>query len=329
MHPMLLLTGNTNGLIYLNGTFRGEVRTDAPLFQPISPNGAVYLEFRPFGHAFLPVTHRIVFSRGAVLPESIAETKSITGISWPFGISEIRISPRRIHTSAPAVTLLTGAGRNFRLIRDAGRSLLEIESRGKIYSHLLPRDAEQACLAAGDGCLYVSGDTPEGERFAVALSESGKDVLLSVVGRAVEFQPGGRICLTESMHDTAGRIRKTVFKPINGAFQPESVSIEPNPEGEFRPLTPEECALCLLEALIYRIKREEEACLAPDASIAPEVLRLCARCMRAAPLLFTPPDGRSAVALLEEKCPGAFAAVCIYYKGELINGEWKILSLST
>lgn len=328
MHPVLLVTSRTDGVVYLNGVFQGEVRSDAPLFRPVCAFGAVYLEFRPFRPMQLPVAHRIVFSQGSLLPESVEGAKGVTGISWPFGISEISLSPPLIHTSAPEITLLTGAGRTFRLIRDAGRCLIEIEGRGRVFSHLLPADAEKAYLAAGDGFLYVSGDAPDGNRFALVLSENGQDACLSLCGREIEFQPGGRILFTENLSDTAGHIRKTLYSPAPDGFRTEDCGIYPNPTGEFQAVTPEECALCALDALLHSLKSELDACLAENAEIEKGVTELLSRSERAARLLFTPPDGRTAVALLQRQNPFACRAACVYYRAQLIGGAWKILSLS-
>ena len=102
MHPMLMLSSETDGLIYINGEFSGEIRPDAPVFRPIQAYGAVYLEFKPLQEYMLPLYSRIAFSKGAPVPESIAAARGVYAIQWPFGITEIELSPERIYTDPPA-----------------------------------------------------------------------------------------------------------------------------------------------------------------------------------------------------------------------------------
>ena len=47
MQPTIICTAPTEGMICLNGRFAGEVSKERPLFAPVSPFGALYIEYRP------------------------------------------------------------------------------------------------------------------------------------------------------------------------------------------------------------------------------------------------------------------------------------------
>lgn len=91
MQPMLILSAETSGLAYLNGRLLGELGGEDVLSVPVSPRGAVYLEFHPMRRGFLPLCGRLTFAGGRVLAESVGE--GMSALLWPSGASEIELTP--------------------------------------------------------------------------------------------------------------------------------------------------------------------------------------------------------------------------------------------
>jgi len=324
MHPMLLITSPADGLVYLNGVFAGEVRKDAPLFRPISPSGALYLEYRPFPSLHLPSADRIVFANGSPMPVSFQHTENLHAVAWPFGITEIEITPKRIYTGKPNVKTLSGAGHLFKFASGNADCYLETGLHGKMYTHKLPENAKEPYLAEGDGVLFVSGETDDNMRYALVLSPDGKDALLSLVASEISFLPGNRISKTESAGDTAGHIIKTVYEKNEDGYREISREILKNPESEFRAVTPSDAALCTLECMLLGLDAEAKEYLSPAFSADDALPSLVASAASASLLRFTPPDGRTAAALLISENNHMARAVPVYFRAEMLGGEWKI-----
>ena len=67
MQPTIIFTAPVPGMIYLNGHFAGEASGDHPLFAPVSPFGAVYIEYRPLARGYPATATKCVFSGGRKL----------------------------------------------------------------------------------------------------------------------------------------------------------------------------------------------------------------------------------------------------------------------
>ncbi|MBR3928333.1 MAG: hypothetical protein IKJ65_04940 [Clostridia bacterium] len=327
MHPMIMLTSRNEGLIYLNGVYQGEIRKDAPLMRPVSPFGAVNLEFKPFLPMALSTIVKIVFSNGKPVRESIRPDSGMSVVSWPFGITEIALSANLIHSSAPYVKTLAGAGRMFKYIKTPAFCYLETEFQGRISAHGLPKDAQEPVFAEGEGVLYVSGTTEEGLRYALVLTQTGEHLLLNVTGKEITFLPGGKIRVIQALGDLAGHETEEIFAQKEAHFEKESAQMKKNPTGEFRSVTPVECAVCAAEAVIFGMDEEFEGYLSPAFHMDEKTREIISRASGACPLRFTPPDGRSAIAVLYDIAPGLREGAPVYYKGEMIDGEWKIIDM--
>ena len=46
-HPVLYISPDIAGLIYINGRLAGECDAQSPLSIPVAPQGAVYIEYHP------------------------------------------------------------------------------------------------------------------------------------------------------------------------------------------------------------------------------------------------------------------------------------------
>lgn len=327
MHPMILISSNADGIVYANGIYLGEIRKDAPLFRPVSPYGAVSLEFHPFVPMALTSNVRIVFSNGKPLSESLYPDSGLIITAWPFGITEINFSANLIHTSAPSIKTLTCAGRSFRFVKTPAACYIECEFQGRIGTHLLPKEADTPVLAEGEGVLYVSGSTEENLRYALVLTQSGEHTLLALSGKEISFLPGGRVRVVKDMGDLAGHESEEIHQLKDAHFESEGVRIHKNPDADFRAITPCECAVCLAEAILFGFDDESglyrsDAC---DVDANTKALIQSASFIR--PLRFTPPDGRSAVAAIRRISPVFHEAAPLYYRAEMTDGVWKIIDM--
>lgn len=327
MHPMIMITSLFDGLVSINGAYQGEVRSDAPLFKPVSPYGAVSIEFRPFEPMTLSIAARIAFSNGKPVQGSIQPEACVSITHWPFGITEIALSPSLIHTSAPFIKTLTGAGRTFKFIKHAAFSYLETEFQGRVHAHPLPDGAMEPVFAEGDGVLFVSGETEKGLRYAVVLTHTTEHLLLSVEGREITFLPGGKIRVVKSLSDLAGHEKAEIYALKDAQFEIESAEIMNNPGGEFRAVTPAECALCAAESIMLGLEDESSLYLSPAFSLTDETKAIISSCTSARPLRFTPPDGRSAICVMKPLSPSFTEAIPIFFRGEMMDGMWKIIDM--
>ena len=92
MQPTIICTAPVPGMIFLNGRFAGEAAGERPLFAPVAPSGAVYLEYRPLSGGGGGMARRMVFAGGAPLAESLEEAEGLACISWPGGALEVEFS---------------------------------------------------------------------------------------------------------------------------------------------------------------------------------------------------------------------------------------------
>lgn len=328
MHPMLMLTSSAEGVAYINGEFLGEVRPGAPILRPARAFGAVYLQFMPLKSGYLPLARRFAMRAGVPVAESFEGEDGLNAIAWPFGITEIEIEPEEICVQPPNTRALTGAGRAFRVTRLGKRARLEIEAAGRVHAYALPLGAREPAFAEGDKALYISGDTDSGEKYVLALSEDAGALLFQARGRDIAFLGGGRIQVVQDVGDLAGHARATVWARGEGGFLPELFEILPNPEGEYRPLTPIDCAIAAMQAAQLGLMEEAEACFLPGARMDEACARLAEDSSGVARLRFSPPDGRSAIGALRAINDRFAEAIPVYYACEMAGGAWKLKEMA-
>lgn len=327
MHPMIMLSSCAEGVVYANGAYLGEIKKDAPILRPISPYGAVSLEFHPFVPMALSTNVRIVFSSGKPVAESLHAESTYHVVSWPFGITEINFEINRVHTSAPLIKTLTCASRTFRFIKTPVSAYIECEFQGRISAHTLPRDALEPVFAEGEGVLYVSGSTEESLRYALVLTYSGEHALLSTSGKEISFLPGGRVRVIKSMRDLAGHESEEIFVKHDASFESEDIRFYQNPSADFHAVTPAECAACLAEAILNGFEDEIDLYLSPACKVDEETIKIIKAASSVHPLRFTPPDGRSAIAVFCSVSSALTEAIPLYYRAEMTDGVWKIIDM--
>lgn len=328
MQPMIMLTSETEGLVYINGTFLGEVRPQAPLFRPIAAYGQAYMEFKPLKPGYISIARRIAFSNASPVPDSFLSAHGLNAIAWPFGITEIEFLPERIYTVCPVVRTIYGGGKTFRMMSGPTASHLEIDTAGTIHTFPLPANAKEPLFAKSDGMLYVSGETDEGDKYALILTENADKLLLSLRGKDISFLGNGRVSLTESAGNSAGHLRTGIWFRENGEYREESWSIQQDPSFHFQCLSPVELALHAVELLQLGLDSEAEECFSKDWQKRDEVFSLLRQTYTAARFHFSPPDGRNAVAALRSINEFLAEAIPVYYRCEMENGAWRLTDIS-
>ena len=143
MQPMIMLTSAVEGIVSVNGDFWGEARPDAPLFRPVGPYGAIYLEFQPLAPGYLSMARRFAFSAGRPVPASFDGLRGVSAVAWPFGVTELELAPDRVYPAVPEETLLTGAGRALRVRARGEKTVLSIEDAGRPVTVELPVGAKE------------------------------------------------------------------------------------------------------------------------------------------------------------------------------------------
>lgn len=324
---LIMFTASVEGVLYLNGHFAGEVRLGAPLFRPVRAYGALFLEFRPLAEGYLPLTRRLAFASGRPVAQSIADAAGVSGVMWPFGVTEIELAPEAYIVSAPETYALNYAGRAYRLIRSGARARLEIDAQSGTQAFDLPDGANPPVFAEADALMYLSGDTDRGERYALALTRDASAVLLNVVGGEIAFLGEGRLAVTHALPGSARRARRTVYAYSDGAYTVEAQEILPPSNGESAPDTPAKLALACVEAAQLGLEAEARGYFVPGAYIDPAALDICAQTVSAALPRFSPPSGENAVCALKLAGDRLLEAIPLYYRAETYSGAWRLTEL--
>ena len=327
MQPMLMLTSAVEGIVSVNGSFWGEARPDAPLFRPVAPYGAIYLQFQPLAPGYLSMARRFAFSAGRPVPASFDGLRGVSAVAWPFGVTELELAPDRVYPIVPEETLLTGAGRALRVTARGERTVLSIEDAGRPLTVELPDGAKEPTLAEGDGLLYVSGAREGGGRFVIALNAETGAERLRALGDEIVFLGGGRIAVAENVGDLAGHMRRIVWKNAGERFEPETPEIVANPSGEFRATTPADCARAALECVQLGLDEAAAAYFDDGARMDESARRVALSTGGTAQLRFAPPDGRHAVAAVRPLCPALAEAVPVYYEAVMRDGAWRLTEM--
>ena len=102
MQPVLLITSTVPGLLWVNGRPAGELDGDNPVTRPVSPQGPVYLQHFPTKAGYLPLTWRLTFSAGKLLPVSLDGAQGLCAVAWPGGAVEVEMTPQALAAAEAA-----------------------------------------------------------------------------------------------------------------------------------------------------------------------------------------------------------------------------------
>lgn len=316
MQSTLVICASQPGILYLNGLFSGEISPDEPLIRPVSPRGAVYLDYRPLKSGWAGVARKIVFSGGKPMPESVENAEDIGLILWPGNISEIEITP-------PS-TLEAGArsfsfGRHTFSIRGeipklyCGDALLGTLPENAAVPRVIKTHSGYAFLGeAGGGMYLVTAD---------AQLENGTGFLSA---DEIEIDPDGIITATLKEDDFAGHA--TVEKWRLTPDGPDLISSEAGfLNGKAKTAqSSEETALSAVQAALLGKADEAQSYLTQELKEEEPLSRLFGKYDLCTEMKYAHPDNRPCIALLRLEGENMAVAEPLYYSCRKTEGGFLV-----
>ena len=316
MQATLVICASQPGILYLNGSFLGETAPDEPLIRPVSPRGAVYLDYRPLKGGWAGVARKIVLSGGKPMPESVENAEDIGLIFWPGNISEIEITPPCLRSDAARSFSF---GRHTFSIRGdvpklyCGDSLLGTLPEDTDIPKVIQMAAGYAFLGqAGSGMYLLTAD---------ADLQSGTGFLSA---DEIDIDSEETITATLAEDDFAGHI--TVEKWQLTPDGPELISSEPGwQNGKAKqPETAEQTALAAVQAALMGKTDEAEAFLTEELKEKQPLSKLFGQYDLCTEMKYAHPDNRPCIALLRLEGEHMAIAEPLYYSCVKKDGVFRI-----
>lgn len=313
MQSMIAVISQEAGVLYLNGHFAGETDAAHPLIRPVSPRGALVMEYRPYSDAYLPMTRRLVFSGGLPMPESAEEMAGASLVVWPGGIVEIELAPVPVR-SAPKVFF--AEGRAFSI--DGGRLICEERDLCT-----LPDGAEIPEPIAGAAFLGSCA----GGRYLLTFDAGFTRPTGALTAKEIEIDPDGRVRALLDRGDLVGHGRLETWRRTAQGLSPvsgEPVWITGAPRW---PQSPSETARAFVEACLAGLDGEAEGYLAPALRDSVSCGAIRERCDLCVEMKYAPPDARPCVGLLKLSGGNLANVEAMYYSAAVsgsIQGAYKL-----
>ena len=322
MQPTIICTAPTPGMLYINGRFAGELSPDVPLCAPVSPQGPVYLEYRPLTGDEPPITRKCVFSGGQPMPESLAEAEGLSCVEWPGGALEIEFFP------------LERSEEEFLLDGVACRMIRGRDTRLRIGGTevALPEGARAPRLERRGEAALLTGEIEGGGQYLAALAPGLSGEAGTLIADRIDGIGNGGINALISLGDSVGHGRLEQWVLEGGMLRrvsSESVWMEGGPRW---PQTPDAAMRAAVEAVLAGLPGEADGYLTPAlAAAAPlaDVAEICDVCV---PMKFPLPDGHPCVGLLRAENGHLARVRPLYYRAVRtggLQGPWQIEAVST
>lgn len=318
MQPTLVIIVPIPGMIYVNGRFLGEATPDLPLFAPVSPFGAVYLEYRPLEPGHLPLARKIVMSSGLPLPDVLAE--DVYAIRWPGGITEVELSPPKDSAEITESFVLDGV--SFKLVR-GNHSRIEVGS----LSCAFPADAHSPQLHRLPGCIAITAESGDG-RCLLTLSPDLSLQTGFLRADRLEINSGGAITAVTSKGDFAGHAVLEKWQADSAGLR--LISSEPTwLDGAPRiPSTPEETAVAAVEAALQGHFDEAEQYLSPALRARHPLDAVGGLGFTCLTMKYGFPGNRPCVGLLKVETGSCATVSPVYYQTEGAGSRYQLTELS-
>ena len=320
MQPTIICTAATAGMIYLNGRFAGETAPEQPLFAPVAPWGAVYLEYRPLSGEGGGVARRLVFSGGAPLAESLAGGEGLSCVVWPGGAVEAELSvPRRSMESFALEGMPCAILRGKETVLALNGAEIEV-----------PRGALPPRLLRLPGAAALLGDIEGGGQYLAVLDTGLTQPRGLTVADAIEPADGGLFSAIASLGDSVGHGRLEQWLADGGGLtllSSQSAWIQGAPRW---PDTAEGTAIAAVEAALAGLGDEAEGYLSPAlAALHPldAIGEICEVCV---PMKYAAPDARPCVGLLKAENECLATVRPLYYRAEPVGGPqgtWQLTAI--
>lgn len=248
-HPVLCISPDRAGLIYINGNIAGECDAAAPLTVPVAPQGVVYLEYHPLGAGLLPVSRRLNFVGGFIAPGSEVQS-GLYIVSWPDAVIDVQILPERTDSVSGAQRLSAGDFDIYLMSGSNGPDMAKLVRGGTILTSRLPDGVCGARLMeTADGRLMLLGRCSAGE-FAQIYDAAAGATLLSVAGRSIAPAENGGVQVERAADDAAGHVIRELWRPSSRGYACRIVSVRREGGANMPPSDPHSAALMLGQALM-------------------------------------------------------------------------------
>lgn len=320
MQPTIICAAAAPGMIYLNGRFAGEASAERPLVAPVSPGGALYLEYRPLTGAGLPLARKCVFSGGAPMAESLAQAAGLSCVVWPGGALEIELTPPQ-----SSVERFQLEGLPCALTRGESTTLM-LDG----VAIALPEGAGMPRLLRLPGAAALLGDVAGGGQYLAALTADLSAQSGLVAADAIESGGDGLFTAIAALGDRVGHGRlEQWLVDGDGARLVSSESVWSDGAPRW-PQTAEDAMLAAVEAALAGLDAEAEGYLSPALAAAKPLAAVGEACDACAPMRYGAPDARPCVALLRAENAHLATARPLYYRAEPVGGRqgpWQITDI--
>ncbi len=262
--PLIALRCAVPSLLYMNCQLLGECAPGGFITLPVSGDGDCYITAQPLVPGFLPITRKISFEAGALLPPP----SDLTVYVWPGGVYETALD-------CPAVPNMLSGMRQLDVLND-GYTRLTLYSDCDLRLCCERPDASFTLPLGGGGsgalslleyggqrcyCAHLYQDT---ERLLL-LEPGDLSELLDISGDAVLTDP--LPAAIDSLGTVCGHQRRTVYPPADG-FAPAPSEVGYFTLARCAPATHTETAIAFCEAVLHGLEDEALSLLAPDPRAA-------------------------------------------------------------
>lgn len=317
MQPTIFCTAPIPGMIYLNGRFAGEASADRPLFAPISPYGAVYVEYRPLSSGHGALARKCVFSGGSLLPDSIADADGLSAIDWPGQILELEFTPpQQVQESflLEGIACTLSRGEDTRL-QIGGLNVP------------LPDAAQRPRLERIHGSPMLLGDIQDGGQYLLTLSQDFSAQTGTLTADQINFDGRDMLHTITSSGDIVGHSRlEQWLVDASGLQRVSSEPIWSNGAPQW-PQTAEDTMRAAVEAALAEQFSESDAYFTHALAISAPLSAIADVCDLCIPMKYGMPASRPCVGLMQVENAHFATVRPLYYRAALtggMQGPWQI-----
>lgn len=320
MQPTIICTARTPGMIYLNGRFAGETTPARPLIAPVSPAGALYLEYRPLSGTAPALARRVVLSGGAPLADSLTDASGLQCVAWPGGALEIEFTPAQ---TALEPAFIDGVPATIRRGEDTSLLL-----NGMTVP--LPEGAQPPRLIRQNGAALLLGEVDGGGQYLAALTPDMTALLGTLAAEAIE-PADGLISAVVDLGDSVGhgRLEQWLVEP-SGLRRVSSESAWSHGAPHW-PDSAEGAMIAAVEAMLAGLPGECALYLSPALASEAPLANVPDACDLCVPMKYAVPDARPSVGLLRAENAHFATVRPLFYRAEPVagpQGPWQITALS-
>ena len=316
MQPTIICSAPAPGVVYVNGRFAGEASRERPLFAPISPCGAVYLEYRPLdGRGGL--ARKLVLSGGAPMDGSLADGEGVWCVAWPGGALEVEFALPR-----PSTECFLLEGMACALTRGEETTLA---LNGLVVS--LPEGARRPALIRLDGAAALVGDIDGGGQYLAALNADMTAQAGLLTAARIDVPDGGLVSAIVDLGDSVGHGRlEQWLVDANGLSRVSAQSVWSAGAPRW-PTTAEGAMIAAVEAMLAGQEDEAAGYMSPALAATSPLGAIDAICDVCVPMKYAPPDPRPCVGLVRAVNDHLAAVRPLYYAAAPCGGPqgaWQI-----